>query len=132
MCTTSWQNIVDDWIESGGSLTEDIEANRTMIAGDRVSVFASLVREVWRRQVAAGTDAARSFAFNEVLESISVVPDSCTPLLWVQGVLAGTPRAFSPGVMAPLHKMLGIDDDRLRAADWMTSQLLISPANTLN
>ena len=56
---------------------EDIEANRTMIASDQVSVFASLVREVWRRQVAAGTDADRTFAFNKVLESRHVVPDSC-------------------------------------------------------
>lgn len=132
LCTASWQNIVDDWIKSGGSLTADIEANRTMIAADRVSVFASLIREVWRRQVAAGSNADRSFAFNEVLESRNIVPDSCTPLFWVQSVLAGTPAAFAPGAMASLQKMLGIDDDRLRATDWMMSQLLISPANALN
>lgn len=132
MCAASWQNIVDDWIESGGSLTEDIEANRAMIAGDKVSVFASLIREVWRRQVAAGTDVDRSFAFNEVLESRNVVPDSCTPLFWVQGVLAGTPTAFSAGAMTTLQKRLGIDDDRLRATDWIMSQLLISPTNARN
>ncbi|AHY57491.1 hypothetical protein [Stenotrophomonas rhizophila] len=129
LCVGAWQPIVDDWVEQGGRIDEDIDSTRERIAGDRVSTFAALIRSVWSRQVAAGTDLDRSYTFMEALESRNVVPESCTPLVWAEEVLASSPAAISPDTITSLQKKLGIEDDRVRATSWAMSQLLISPAN---
>lgn len=129
VCNAAWERIVDEWVAHGGSISDDIAATRDRVVDDRATLFASLIREVWKRQDAAGTDGDRSSAFSEVLLSRKVVPERCAYQFWVQGALIDTPGAFAAGAMTAIQQRLGIADDRLQTASWAMSQLLISPAN---
>lgn len=125
-CVNGWYAVLSEWADATGGVQGTIAETRARIAADDRSRLSKVIQRVWRmqRKGKRGDRMDRGLVFqseaSRLVREIGM-PDECSSIIWVSGVLLQEPEFFAEGARDQV--LSAAPPKALDHFDWQSSWL---------
>lgn len=125
-CANGWYAVLSEWADATGGVQGTIAETRARIAADDRSRLSKVIQRVWRlqRKGKRGDRMDRGLLFQSEASGLVReigMPDECSSIIWVSGVLSQEPEFFAEGARDQV--LSAAPPEALDHFDWQSSWL---------